>query len=94
MSFNDLQKCDNTRRCDNIGRFDDIRPYYNSEIPAAMKRITESSSFPVLASFVYPGRPLEELKQMLLGFRTISDFQLEVMKCVNEQVITLSLIHI
>ena len=91
MSFNDLQKFDNTRGCDNIGKFDDIRPYYDSEIPAAMKRITESSSFPVLASFVYPGRPLEELKQMLLGFRTISDFQLEVMKCVNEQVIARSI---
>lgn len=74
-----------------MGRFDDIRPYYDSEIPAAMKRIAESSSFPVLASFVYPGRPLEDLKQMLLGFKTISDFQLEVMKCVNEQVISRSI---
>lgn len=91
MSFNDLQKFDNTRGCDNIGKFDDIRPYYDREIPAAMKRIAESSSFPVLASFVYPGRPLEELKQMLLGFKKISDFQLEVMKCVNEQVIARSI---
>lgn len=75
---------------DEISKFDDIRPYRDSEIPAAMKRIAESSSFPILASFVYPGRPLEEVRQMLLGFKSISDFQLEVMRCVNEQVIARS----
>ena len=35
-------------------QFDDIRPYNAEEIPAAMVRIANSSSFPLLASYVYP----------------------------------------
>ena len=40
--------------------FDDIRPYNDSEIPAAMHRIAHSDVFPLLASFVYPDIPLEQ----------------------------------
>ena len=43
-------------------KFDDIRPYYEDEIPAAMQRIAESKSFPLLASYVYPGEPLEKVR--------------------------------
>jgi hypothetical protein len=35
-------------------KFDDIRPYYDEEIPAAMQRIASSTSFPLLASYVFP----------------------------------------
>ena len=35
-------------------KFDDMRPYYDEEIPAAMQRIADSTSFPLLASYVYP----------------------------------------
>ena len=38
-------------------QFDDIRPYNAEEFPKAMQRIANSSSFPILASFVYPGEP-------------------------------------
>lgn len=68
-------------------KFDDIRPYYDEEINAAMKRIAESEYFPLLASYVYPGIDIEEVRKNLCSFSAISDFQLEVMKCVNEQVI-------
>ena len=71
-------------------KFDDIRPYYDEEIPAAMNRIVNSNFMALLSSYVYPDRPLKEVKEMMLGFRTIRDFQLEVMKSVNEQVIARS----
>ena len=71
--------------------FDDIRPYYDSEIPAAMQNIVNSNFFGLLCTYVYPGRNPEEVKQMMLSFRTIRDFQLEVMRCVNEQVIRRSI---
>ena len=48
--------------------FDDIRPYYDSEIPAAMKRIADAPLFPVLASFVFPDRPLEEVRDLVRSF--------------------------
>lgn len=70
--------------------FDDIRPYYDEEIPAAMQRIADSGFFPILASYVYPGQDMEKIRAMLKSFKTIADFQLEVMRCVNEQVVARS----
>ena len=71
-------------------QFDDIRPYYDSEIPAAMQRIVESDFFGLLCTYVYPGHNPADVRKMMLSFRTIRDFQLEVMRCVNEQVIARS----
>ena len=71
-------------------QFDDIRPYYDSEIPAAMQRIVDSDFFGLLCTYVYPGHNPADIRKMMLSFRTIRDFQLEVMRCVNEQVIARS----
>ena len=67
--------------------FDDIRPYNDQEIPAAMSRIANSPLLPLLASFVCPGKPLDEVRQLLCSFKTIRDFQLGVMHDVNDQII-------
>lgn len=67
--------------------FDDIRPYTDSEIPAAMQRIADSSALPVLASFVFPGKPLDEVRNLLLSFKTINDFQIGIMYGANKQII-------
>lgn len=71
-------------------KFDDIRPYYDEEIPEAMQRIVTSQSFPLLASYVYPNEDIEKVKDQLKGYKTITDFQYEVMRCVNERVIAQS----
>ena len=71
--------------------FDDIRPYNDAEIPAAMQRIVESNFFGLLCTYVYPGRTMDDVRRMMLSFRTVDDFQLEVMRCVNEQVIRRSI---
>ena len=75
----------------NPQQFDDIRPYFDSEIPAAMERIVNSDFFGLLCTYVYPGKNPEDVKKMMLSFQTIRDFQLEVMRCVNEQVIARSM---
>ncbi len=67
--------------------FDDIRPYYDSEIPAAMSRIAVSEAFPLISTWIYPNRNLEEIREMVRGFKKIQDFQFEVMVQVNRQVI-------
>jgi hypothetical protein len=72
-------------------KFDDLRPYYDEEIPEAMNRIAGSEYFPMLASYAYPGREVEEVKRMIRTYSTISDFQLQTMKAVNEQVIARSI---
>ena len=63
--------------------FDDIRPYYDSEIPAAMQRIAASTSFPLLASYVYPGQPLEDVRRRIAAYPDIKSFQHETMSLVN-----------
>ncbi len=68
-------------------KFDDIRPYTDAEISSAMSRIAESQMLPLLASYVCPEKPLDEVRQMLLGFKTIKDFQHGIMYHVNEQII-------
>lgn len=72
-------------------KFDNIRPYYEEEIPAAMSRIADSESFSALASYVYPGQDVEVVRKQIRSYRSIRDFQLEVMRCVNEQVIARSI---
>lgn len=70
-----------------LSDFDDIRPYSPNEIPAAMQRIADSSSFPILAAYVYPGEPLEKVRQRIAGYQTVEEFQNETMRVVNERVI-------
>ena len=71
--------------------FDDIRPYYDSEIPAAMQRIAASTSFPLLASYVYPGQPLEDVRRRIAAYPDIKSFQHETMSLVNEQIVQRSI---
>ena len=71
--------------------FDDIRPYFEEEVADAMHRIANSSSFPLLASYVYPDKDIEKVREQIRSYKTIRDFQLEVMRCVNEQVIARSI---
>jgi len=68
-------------------KFDDIRPYYEDEIPEAMQRIANSSSFPLLASYVFPDEPIEVVRQRIAGYKNVRDFQTETMVMVNRRVI-------
>lgn len=72
-------------------RFDDIRPYSDSEIPDAMERISSSELFPLISSYVFPERNIEDVRKMIRGIETIDEFQHEVMSVVNEQVIKRSM---
>ena len=71
-------------------KFDDIRPYYEEEIPAAMKRIANCDVFPLLASFVYPDQPIEAVRERISSFKTVREFQHDTMFRVNEQIIARS----
>ena len=75
----------------NTYEFDDIRPYYDAEISSAMSRIARSDVFPVLASWIFPGRDLEDVRRMVLSFKTIKEFQFGVMIPVNRQIIERSI---
>lgn len=74
-----------------MDKFDDIRPYYQEEIPEAMKRIASSDGFPMIASYVFPDRSIKESRAMVSEIKTIEEFQSKVMKVFNEQVIERSI---
>lgn len=71
--------------------FDDIRPYNDSEIPAAMQRIADSPMLSFVASYLYPNKQIDEIKDMLHRFKTTHDFQHGVMYDVNKQIISKSI---
>lgn len=71
--------------------FDDIRPYRDDEIPAAMNRIADNVSFPLLASYVYPNEEVESVRTRVRNYTNIRDFQHEVMWTVNNQIINKSI---
>ncbi|MDR3266604.1 MAG: 1-acyl-sn-glycerol-3-phosphate acyltransferase [Tannerella sp.] len=52
-----------------------------------MHRIADNECFPILSAFVYPDRDVEEVKKMIRQYTTIGEFQYQVMKAFNEQVI-------
>ena len=56
-----------------------------------MVRIAGSSSFPLLASYVYPDEPLEAVRRRIAGYRTVREFQTETMRMVNQRVIERSI---
>ena len=72
-------------------KFDDIRPYYEDEIPMAMERLAKCDAFPLLASFVYPDEPMEDVRKRIRSFKTIRDFQHDTMFHLNEQIIARSI---
>ena len=70
---------------------EEYRPYYNEEINVAMHRIADSPYFPQLSVYVYPDRSPEDVKKQICAYTTIDEFQLQVMKALNEQVIARSI---
>jgi len=59
--------------------FDDLRPYHDSEINAAMRRITDDPLFEVLAGKLYPEASVEDLKYKFRQLNSVSEFQTKVM---------------
>ncbi len=74
-----------------MNNFDDIRPYYAEEIADAMKRIASHDLFPRISEFVFPGRDVEEMRQMVANLTTVEDFQHQVMNVFNHEVIRRSI---
>ena len=59
----------------NFQSFDDLRPYYDSEIPAAMQRIVSDPAFPKVVSAAFPGKSAAEVAAGLSAAGTVRDFQ-------------------
>lgn len=67
--------------------FDDIRPYFDSELPASMQRIVDNPIFTKIAEYIYPGRPADILREKMLSLKSVREFQSQVMYDVNKRII-------
>ena len=68
-------------------KFEEIRPYTDDEISAAMDRIAGSTSFPLLASYVFPDRNIDDVRREVRSYKTIHDFQMGIMYWANRKII-------
>jgi len=59
--------------------FDDIRPYYDSEIPAAMERMASDPILTPALSFLYKDVDVDAFRAKLRRIRSSDQFQTEVM---------------
>lgn len=59
--------------------FEDIRPYVDSEIPAAMQRIVSDKYFPLVCDFLFPDMPVQAVAALVGSCRTVEEFQMRVM---------------
>lgn len=69
---------------------DDIRPYTDEETAEALKRVASNPFLPVISKYLFPDKPMNELRRMLTGIKTVDEFQEIVMSEVVSSVIRLS----
>jgi hypothetical protein len=67
--------------------FDDIRPYNDSEISGAMRRIVSNPYFENIINFLYPGVPVENVKEKFRSFNSILSFQVNVMNFAIQNIV-------
>ena len=70
-----------------MDNFDDIRPFNDSELPAALQRITAWDMFPQVIRFIYPNADINELKHRLLEVTSIHQFQSTLMRDAIRRII-------
>jgi 1-acyl-sn-glycerol-3-phosphate acyltransferase len=59
----------------NESEFEDIRPYNDSEVPAAIERLLKEPGFRKTIKYFFPNVPIDVTENKLRNIRTIKDFQ-------------------
>ena len=62
-----------------INEFDDLRPYNDSEIPDAMRRIANDPLLELVVANFFKDSSSKDIKELLLSIRTVEEFQLRIM---------------
>jgi len=68
--------------------FDDIRPYYDFEVPEAIKRIVAHPQFHMALDYLYPKDKHQEIIENVLNIKTSIQFQKEFMLPAMKSVLT------
>ncbi|MDY0014615.1 MAG: acyltransferase [Bacteroidales bacterium] len=67
--------------------FDDIRPYYDSEIPAAIQRVAENPHFPLIVNYLFPEVDVEKYIHDFRKITTTNEFQGQIMHHVIRSIV-------
>lgn len=59
--------------------YDDIRPYSNSEIPAAVARVAADPVFGTIVHYLFPEADIPQFRQEFLKIKTVQEFQERIM---------------
>lgn len=70
-----------------LNEFDDIRPYNDSEVEGALLRIASNPLFENISKYLFPTKPADYLKGMLLSCKTTKDFQVKVMSVIVSKIL-------
>ncbi|MDR2840243.1 MAG: acyltransferase [Paludibacter sp.] len=60
-------------------QFNDTRPYYDSEVPAAIRRIAENIYFPEIAKSIFPEKDINSFAREFKQIKTVDEFQSKIM---------------
>lgn len=67
--------------------FDDIRPFNDSELPTALRRIAEWEFFPQAVRFIYPNADIDEERRRMLSLKSVYQFQSTFMRDAIRRII-------
>lgn len=70
--------------------FDNIRPYTDSEINDAMRRITDNPLFVNIANFLFANISIDMVKAKFRALNSVYDFQIEIMDYVIQTIVKLT----
>lgn len=73
-----------------VHNFDDLRPYNNSEIPDAMKRLANDPLLDILADSFFKNYSIKDIKELLLSIKTVDEFQHKIMHALVNNVTKLT----
>ena len=72
-------------------RFEDIRPYNDSEVPLAIKRLVNNEYFPIIIKTLFPEKKIESYKKEILQIQTIKQFQADFMYPIINKIVDYSI---
>ncbi|GHT34884.1 acyltransferase [Bacteroidia bacterium] len=73
---------------------DDYRPYYDSEVPAAVQRIAQDLYFQQIAHYLFPEKDLSSFVEEFKKIKTVKEFQEKIMDNAIGKVVQLTITNL
>lgn len=67
--------------------FENLRPYNETEIPAAIERVISDPILPFIVKYLFPNIKIEDFRERLRAIKSVKQFQLEIMMPAIEAIV-------